>query len=178
VMLGPRALVQIAGAGKRLDISMDETHVCVVDREGEVVRESKTASMAQAIADELAKAPSCRRIVFETGRMVPILFHGLSNSVCPWCASRAGRPTSYVRAVAEGMRKISYADIGSRQRSYIRLFGSISSSRSAFADVEDLLEERGIAVSYGTVRRWVNHFGPMIAAHLQAPSETACELAS
>ena len=40
-----------------LDISMDETHVCVLDREGEVVRESKTVSTAQAIADELAKAP-------------------------------------------------------------------------------------------------------------------------
>jgi transposase len=61
-----------------LDISMDETHVSVLDREGEVVHESKTASTAQAIADELAKAPSCRRIVFETGRMAPILFHGLS----------------------------------------------------------------------------------------------------
>ena len=34
-------------------------------------------------------------------------------------------------------------------------------------DVEDLLTERGIAVSYETVRRWVNHFGPMIAAHLR-----------
>src|SRR5271157_1536720 len=31
-------------------------------------------------------------------------------------------------------------------------------------DVEDLLAERGVAVSYETVRRWVNHFGPMIAA--------------
>ena len=62
-----------------LDISMDETHVCVLDREGEVVRESKTVSTAQAIADELAKAPSCRRIVFETGRMAPILFHGFTQ---------------------------------------------------------------------------------------------------
>ena len=52
-----------------LDISMDETHVCVLDREGVVVRESKTESTAQAIAGELAKAPSCHRIVFETGRM-------------------------------------------------------------------------------------------------------------
>src|SRR5208282_5936110 len=60
-----------------LDISMDETHVCVLDREGVLVRESKTASTADAIAGELAKAPSCRRIVFETGRMAPILFHGL-----------------------------------------------------------------------------------------------------
>ena len=34
-------------------------------------------------------------------------------------------------------------------------------------DVEDLLAERGVAVSYETVRRWVNHFGPMIAADLQ-----------
>ena len=34
----------------------------------------------------------------------------------------------------------------------------------SFRDVEDLLAERGIAVSYKTVRRWVNHFGPTIAA--------------
>jgi putative transposase len=34
-------------------------------------------------------------------------------------------------------------------------------------DVEDLLAERGIAVSYETVRRWVNHFGPMVAADLR-----------
>ena len=34
-------------------------------------------------------------------------------------------------------------------------------------DVEDLLSERGIAVSYETIRRWVNHFGPLIAADLR-----------
>ena len=34
-------------------------------------------------------------------------------------------------------------------------------------DVEDLLAERGIVVSYETVRRWVNHFGPKIAADLR-----------
>jgi transposase len=34
-------------------------------------------------------------------------------------------------------------------------------------DVEDLLDERGIIVSYETVRRWVNHFGPRIAAELR-----------
>ena len=34
-------------------------------------------------------------------------------------------------------------------------------------DIEDLLAERGIMVSYETVRRWVNHFGPMIAANLR-----------
>ena len=37
----------------------------------------------------------------------------------------------------------------------------------SFRDVEDLLAERGILVSYETVRRWVNHFGPMIVADLR-----------
>jgi hypothetical protein len=39
-----------------LDISMDETHVCVLDCEGVVIHESKAASTAEAIAGELAKA--------------------------------------------------------------------------------------------------------------------------
>src|SRR5215469_6790114 len=34
-------------------------------------------------------------------------------------------------------------------------------------DVEDLLAERGIIVSYETVRRWVNRFGPRIASELR-----------
>jgi transposase-like protein len=34
-------------------------------------------------------------------------------------------------------------------------------------DVEDLLAERGIAVSYESIRRWINHFGPAIAADLR-----------
>src|SRR5258708_15700843 len=37
----------------------------------------------------------------------------------------------------------------------------------SFRDVEDLLAERGIVVSYETIRRWVAHFGPLIAADLR-----------
>src|SRR5271165_3885836 len=37
----------------------------------------------------------------------------------------------------------------------------------SYRDVEDLFAERGIAISYETVRRWVNHFGPIIAAELR-----------
>jgi transposase len=59
------------------------SRVCVLDREGVVVRESKTESTAVAIAGELSKAPSCHRIVFETGRMAPILFHGLNQLGLP-----------------------------------------------------------------------------------------------
>jgi putative transposase len=65
------------------------------------------------------------------------------------------------------MRKISYAGyrfppeiIHQAIRLYLRFTLS-------FRDVEDLLAERGIVVPYETVRRWVNHFGPMIAAHLR-----------
>ena len=36
----------------------------------------------------------------------------------------------------------------------------------SFRDVEDLLAERGIEVSYETVRRWVAKFGPQIARRL------------
>ena len=42
----------------------------------------------------------------------------------------------------------------------------------SFRDVEDLLAERGISVSYETVRRWVNHFGPMIAVDLRRRRST------
>src|SRR5713101_5850117 len=38
----------------------------------------------------------------------------------------------------------------------------------SFRDVEDLLAERGIIVSYETVGRWVNHFGSMIATEERA----------
>ena len=48
----------------------------------------------------------------------------------------------------------------------------------SFRDVEDLLAERGIAISYETIRRWVNYFGPIIAAELVALSQTAFDLAS
>jgi putative transposase len=37
----------------------------------------------------------------------------------------------------------------------------------SFRDVEDLLAERGVMVSYETVRRWVNHFGSAIATDLR-----------
>ncbi|MGH6840367.1 MAG: IS6 family transposase, partial [Methylocella sp.] len=37
----------------------------------------------------------------------------------------------------------------------------------SFRDVEDLLAEGGIVVSYESVRRWVNHFGSIVAADLR-----------
>jgi transposase-like protein len=38
----------------------------------------------------------------------------------------------------------------------------------SYRDIEDLLAERGIEVSYETIRRWVITLGPMIARRLRA----------
>ena len=43
----------------------------------------------------------------------------------------------------------------------------------SFRDVEDLLAERGIDVSYETVRRWVAKFGPQIARRANSQRERA-----
>jgi putative transposase len=66
------------------------------------------------------------------------------------------------------MRKISYAGYWFppeivRQAIWLYLRFTLS-----LREVEDLLAERGIIVSYETVRRWVSHFGPMIAADLRS----------
>jgi putative transposase len=65
------------------------------------------------------------------------------------------------------MQKISY--VGYRFPSEIihRAIWFYLRFTLSLRDVEDLLAERGVAVSYETVRRWVNHFGPMIAADLR-----------
>ena len=60
-----------------LDVSMKETHVCVIDGEGVVILETRTPTEPKAIAAALARAPGCQRVVLETGRMAPTLFHGL-----------------------------------------------------------------------------------------------------
>src|ERR1700733_11751459 len=66
-----------------LDVSMEETHICVVDRDGVVTAEAKVSSTPESILAALAKTPSCRCVVLETGRMAPILYHSLNESGVP-----------------------------------------------------------------------------------------------
>ena len=66
-----------------LDVSMAETHVCVMNRDGAVAYEVKVPSTPADIAAALAQAPTCARVVFETGRMAPMLYHGLSQLGLP-----------------------------------------------------------------------------------------------
>ena len=51
----------------------------------------------------------------------------------------------------------------------------------SFRDVEDLLAERGIEVSYETIRRWIARFGPKIGRRLwhhrsRAQAHGACSV--
>jgi transposase len=61
-----------------LDVSLEKTHICVLDSYGGVVHEGTAPSSPEAITAALAAAPACRGVVFETGRMAPMLYHGLA----------------------------------------------------------------------------------------------------
>src|SRR5471030_2116094 len=65
--------------------------------------------------------------------------------------------------VARTMQKISYGGYRFPPEIIHQAIWLYLRFTLSFRDVEDPLSERGIAVSYETVRRWVNHFGPMIA---------------
>ena len=62
--------------------------------------------------------------------------------------------------ITERMKKISYAGYRFSPEIIHQAIWLYLRFTLSFRDVEDLLVERGLAVSYETVRRWVNHFGP------------------
>ena len=66
-----------------LDVSLEKTHICVLDHNGTVIFEASAASTPAAISVALNGAPVCRRVVFETGRMAPMLYHGLAELGVP-----------------------------------------------------------------------------------------------
>jgi putative transposase len=69
--------------------------------------------------------------------------------------------------VAKRMKKISYSGYRFPPEIIHQAIWLYLRFTLSLRDVEDLLAERGVALSYETVRRWVNHFGPMIAADLR-----------
>src|SRR5580704_14649568 len=79
----------------------------------------------------------------------------------PWACGTLGSP------VAKRMKKISYDGYRFppeiiQQAIWLYLRFTLS-----LRDVEDLLAERGITLSYESIRRWVIYFGPMIASDLR-----------
>lgn len=66
-----------------LDVSLEKTHICVLDRDGAVVHQATAPSTPEAISAALGRVPACTRVVFETGRMAPMLYHGLAELGVP-----------------------------------------------------------------------------------------------
>src|ERR1700747_1512004 len=83
-----------------VDVSMEETHVCVVDREGKVILEARTPTAPKTIAAALAKGPAVERVLFETGRMAPMLFHGLTALGLPMVCVESRQAYQALRSLA------------------------------------------------------------------------------
>jgi len=83
-----------------LDVSMEETHVSVVDRDGKVILEARTPTAPKTIATALAKGPAVERVLFETGRMAPTLFHGLTALGLPVVCVESRQAYQALRSLA------------------------------------------------------------------------------
>jgi transposase len=65
------------------DISLQSTHICVVDNEGNLIREGVATSEVEALDGWLrthGKGWKIKRIVFETGQLSTHFYHGLRGS--------------------------------------------------------------------------------------------------
>ena len=111
-----------------LDVSMKETHVCIVDRDGKVILEARTPTAPKTIATALAKGPAVERLLFETGRIPPSLFHGLTALglpvVCERCLlafdrGNAGLCPAFFQRLAKPVAVVAFVGdqaFGFRQR--------------------------------------------------------------
>jgi transposase len=71
---GEKAMEQYVG----LDVSLEETSICVLDQSGVIVFEGSAPSRPEAIAKALRRrAPEGSRIIFETGSLANWLWHEL-----------------------------------------------------------------------------------------------------
>src|SRR5260370_40634072 len=79
--------------------------------------------------------------------------------------------------ITKGMKKISYARYRFPSEIIQQAIWLYLRFTLSLRDVEDLLAERGVAGSHGSVRGWGNHFGPMIAGGLRkGPLEPPTDL--
>lgn len=70
-----------------LDLSMEETSLCVVDEAGSLIHETSVASEPAAVKKAL-EGHVAERVVIETGRMAPGMVHGLRGLGVPVVCSR------------------------------------------------------------------------------------------
>ena len=67
-----------------LDVSQEETHICVVDQNGKQLWQGKCASTPDAIGELVKqKAPSIKSVGLETGNLSTYIWHGLNDMGIP-----------------------------------------------------------------------------------------------
>ena len=99
-----------------LDVSMEETSVCVLDGSGNIVFEGKTSSQPDALSKLLrAKASDAARIVLETGSLASWLWHELRGRNFPVIASM--RDMSALRCRCASTRPIATTRVASSRAS-------------------------------------------------------------
>ena len=78
-----------------------------------MVREVTAPTSPETIAAALDQAPACTRVVFETGRMAPMLYHGLAALSVPvvciesWQAYQALKTHKTDRNDARGLAQLA-----------------------------------------------------------------------
>ena len=82
-----------------LDVSMEETAICVIDGDGRVVAEAKVATEPAAIAAYLARwSGSLAKVGLEAGSLSPWLWHALRDLGLPVVCMEARRLKAYAKA--------------------------------------------------------------------------------
>jgi hypothetical protein len=92
-----------------LDVSQDQTSICVVDESGRALWQGKCASTPEAIAATLrSKAPQAERM--ESGPLSIWLCHGLRGEhQKPWeCAGRLARGTVLLLRARDQVLSVSF----------------------------------------------------------------------
>jgi transposase len=93
-----------------LDVSLKEISVCIIDGNGDIVFEGKTAAEPATLVQLIrSKAPQVMRVGLETGSTLPWLFHALASAGLPVVCMDARhahavlsmRPTSRTAATPE-----------------------------------------------------------------------------
>jgi transposase len=148
-----------------LDVSLEQTSVCVVDEAGAVVLERRVTTEPAAIAAGFAALPAApARLLFETGGLTPWLWHELSGlGLRVHCidahrakAQLALRPNKTDRNDARGLAEIArmgwYVNIRVKSLDHHALRAKLAARAQLVATARDLGNQlRGFLRSFGLV---------------------------
>jgi transposase len=146
-----------------LDVSLEQTSVCVLDEAGAVVLERRVATEPEAIAAGLAALPAApARLLLETGGLTPWLWHELSGrGLVVHCidarrakAQLALRPAKTDRNDARGLAEIArmgwYANVRVKSLDHHALRAKLAARAQLVAIARDLGNQlRGLLRVFG-----------------------------